>query len=160
MLDRGATAGQRMGALKGMLTGRYQVRVYWGDCDPAKIVFYPRYFAWVDEASHELLEGAGLDHLVLRERYGLRGTVLGHAGADFKAPGFFGDRLDIVSIISKVARSTFEVEHQVMRGDTLLLTARELRIWAVEDPQRPAGIRAETIPDEVRDVLEGRRPKL
>ncbi|HIL88646.1 MAG TPA: acyl-CoA thioesterase, partial [Deltaproteobacteria bacterium] len=27
----------------------YPVRIGWGDCDPAQIVFYPNYFAWFDQ---------------------------------------------------------------------------------------------------------------
>jgi len=27
-----------------MLTNRRDVRIVWGDCDPAGIVYYPRYF--------------------------------------------------------------------------------------------------------------------
>ena len=29
-----------------MLINRRTIRIEWGDCDPACIVFYPRYFEW------------------------------------------------------------------------------------------------------------------
>ena len=29
-----------------MLINRRTIRIEWGDCDPAGIVFYPRYFEW------------------------------------------------------------------------------------------------------------------
>ena len=29
-----------------MLTSRRTIRVAWGECDPADIIFYPRYFEW------------------------------------------------------------------------------------------------------------------
>ena len=28
------------------------LRIEWGDCDPAGIVFYPRYFAMFDHSTH------------------------------------------------------------------------------------------------------------
>lgn len=31
-----------------MLINRRTIRIEWGDCDPAGIVFYPRYFEWFD----------------------------------------------------------------------------------------------------------------
>ena len=31
-----------------MLTNRRDVRIVWGDCDPAGIVYYPRYFEMFD----------------------------------------------------------------------------------------------------------------
>ena len=35
-----------------MLTNTRVIRVQWGDCDPAGIVFYPRYFEWFDAVHH------------------------------------------------------------------------------------------------------------
>ncbi|MDP2621017.1 MAG: thioesterase family protein [Hyphomicrobiales bacterium] len=139
-----------------MLSGEFQVRVYWGHCDPAKIVYYPNYFIWVDHAGHELLEKGGLDQLGLRKRYGLRGTVLGNVHAEFKSPAFFGDIIDVFSEVGRIGRSTFEIVHDVMREDTLLAKAKELRVWVVDDENSPTGIRAAPIPDTVRAVLEGR----
>ena len=41
-----------------MLTNRRTVRIEWGDCDPAGIVFYPRYFAMFDHSTVLLIERA------------------------------------------------------------------------------------------------------
>ena len=41
-----------------MLTNRRTIRIAWGDCDPAGIVFYPRYFAMFDHSTVLLLEHA------------------------------------------------------------------------------------------------------
>lgn len=138
-----------------MLAFERSVRVWWGDCDPARIVFYPRYLCWVDESSHALLEAAGLHHDKLREDYNLRGLVLGEVSAKFIAPGFFGDTLIIASEVAELKRATFKVRHRIRRGEDLLLTVEELRIWAVEDAEHPAGISAQTIPEEVRARLSG-----
>ncbi len=35
-----------------MLKNVHRIRVEWGDCDPAGIVFYPRYFEWFDRCTH------------------------------------------------------------------------------------------------------------
>ena len=43
-----------------MLTNTQQILIAWGDCDPAGIVFYPRYFAWFDAATAALFAAAGL----------------------------------------------------------------------------------------------------
>ena len=31
----------------------YKVKVQWGDTDAAGIVFYPNFYKWMDEATHE-----------------------------------------------------------------------------------------------------------
>ena len=41
-----------------MLTNRRDVRIVWGDCDPAGIVFYPRYFEMFDTSTTALFERA------------------------------------------------------------------------------------------------------
>ena len=37
-----------------------RVQVGWGDCDPAGIVFYPRFYAWMDNVSHVLAREMGI----------------------------------------------------------------------------------------------------
>src|SRR5688572_5132951 len=34
-----------------MVTNERLIRVQWGDCDPAGIVYYPRYFEWFDAST-------------------------------------------------------------------------------------------------------------
>lgn len=138
-----------------MLTNQMHVQVEWGDCDPARIVFYPRYFAWVDAAGHHMLGGAGLHHDVLAQRYGVRGLVLGRVGMDFKTTAMFGDVLEIESTVARIGGASFEIAHTIRRDDTTILTGQETRIWAVEDPDSPVGIAARKIPEEVRAVLVG-----
>ena len=41
-----------------MFINRRTVRIEWGDCDPAGIVFYPRYFAMFDHSTVLLIEAA------------------------------------------------------------------------------------------------------
>lgn len=136
-----------------MLEWSEKIQVEWGDCDPAKIVFYPRYFAWVDASGHHMLERVGLDHDVLWDKYKIRGLVLGKVAMSFSSPGFYGDILDIKTRVVKIGNSSFEFEHEIRRDDTLLLTGQELRIWAVDSPDHDSGITAKPIPDEVRQLL-------
>ena len=139
-----------------MLKWSEKIQVEWGDCDPAKIVFYPRYFAWVDASGHHMLERVGLDHDALWNKYKIRGLVLGKVGMSFSSPGFYGDTLRINTKIVKVGGSSFELAHEICRGETLLLTGQELRIWAVDSPEHASGITAKPIPDEVRQILDGK----
>ena len=43
-----------------MVISRRRIRVDWGHCDPAGIVFYPNYFRWFDQCTSALFESAGL----------------------------------------------------------------------------------------------------
>ena len=54
-----------------MLTNTRAVRIVWGDCDPAGIVFYPRYFEMFDASTTALFERAlGMTKYQFTNAYG------------------------------------------------------------------------------------------
>src|SRR5262245_12732559 len=57
-------------------TFRREVRIEWGDCDPAGIVFYPRYLAFFDANTAYLFEAAGLPKADLVRTYDIVGMPL------------------------------------------------------------------------------------
>ena len=48
-----------------MFVNRIRIRVEFGDCDPAQIVFFANYFRWFDQCTTALFRAAGLP---LRDR--------------------------------------------------------------------------------------------
>ena len=65
-----------------MLTNARTVRIEWGDCDPAGIVFYPRFFAMFDTSTTRLFERAlGMKKFDFLEHYGVIGYPLVDARA-------------------------------------------------------------------------------
>lgn len=42
-----------------MRLSEYRFKVKWGDTDAAGIVFYPNYYKWMDEATHEMFDQLG-----------------------------------------------------------------------------------------------------
>ena len=62
--------------------------IVWGDCDAAGIIYYPRYFYFIDSAFQALLRNAGLDNRILQERYGVRVPIV-DANAKFTSPATF-----------------------------------------------------------------------
>src|SRR3954454_5435525 len=59
---------------RGMFSNRRSVRIEGGDCDPAGIVFYPRYFAMFDHSTVLLIERAlGMPKHRLYETYDFAG---------------------------------------------------------------------------------------
>ena len=61
------------------------VRIVWGDCDEQGIVFYPKYFYWMDSAFQALLRDAGQSLRAMREGYGIVGIPIVEANARFLA---------------------------------------------------------------------------
>lgn len=138
-----------------MFISRRRIRVDWGHCDPAGIVFYPNYFRWFDACTSALFENAGLPMPALYRDHGLKGFPLLDARASFSGSSSFGDDLDCESGVSEWSTKTLKVQHRFLRGGTLLVEGFELRVCAIPHPEDPTRIKAAPIPDEVRRRLGG-----
>jgi 4-hydroxybenzoyl-CoA thioesterase len=136
--------------LSPILSNERLIRVQWGDCDPAGIVFYPRYFEWIDASTILLFEKAtGLTKIKMLEKYGGAGLALLEARAVFKAASQYGDDIKIATRVTEFRRTVFLVEHRVARVDgALALEAFETRLWTVRDPDT-GRIRSGDMPAEI-----------
>ena len=61
-----------------MFVNRRDVQIQWGDCDPANIVYYPRYFEMFDDSTSIMFEAAGFSRVTYRNLSG--GIAAIHAG--------------------------------------------------------------------------------
>ena len=59
------------------IVNRYSIRVDWGDCDPAGIVFYPNFYRWMDRGFWLLFESQNLTLEALNRRFGVFGRAIG-----------------------------------------------------------------------------------
>ena len=130
-----------------MLIGRRTVIVEWGDCDPAGIVYFPRYFEWFDGCTAALFEDAGLPKADMLARYAIVGIPLVEARSRFMKPSSFGDRVVVETWIAEWRRSSFEVRHKLFRGDELAVEGFETRVWAERGPD--GRLKGRVIPVEV-----------
>lgn len=137
--------------MEGQVTSnRLEITVQWGDCDPADIVFYPQYFRWFDSGTTELFASVGLDFATLFEAHGILGVPILDAGAQFKFPARFRDRLTLESRLEAFGRSSFRVAHTITNRDKEAVVGHEVRAWVARDPDHPNGIKAIPVPAEVR----------
>src|SRR5271167_1864841 len=72
-----------------MVIARRERRVEWGDCDPARIVFNPRFFEWFDGQTAAIFELAGLPKRDLMQRPDFAGFPLVETQAKFLRPSRF-----------------------------------------------------------------------
>src|SRR3974390_336744 len=67
------------------------MRIDWGDCDPAGIIFYPRSFDIFDAATSALFERVlGISKLELLKTFNFAGFPLVHTRARFLRPTRYG----------------------------------------------------------------------
>ena len=142
-------------ALK-MLTNRHQVTIEWGHCDPAGIVYFPNYFTYFDSGTNALfLRALGYNKFEMIRRYGIVGIPLVDVGARFIVPSTFGDVVTIESTVAEIRRSSFRMQHRLLRGETLAVEGTETRVWVGRDPENPDKLKGLPIPDEVVAKLRG-----
>ncbi len=125
----------------------YEVRVEFGDCDPARIVWFPNFFRWIDAASRHFFVSCGVPPWHETEAtMGILGTPLVDTQASFKKTASYGDLLQIHTRVSEWRGKSFVQSYRVMRGDDEIMSCDEVRIFAAHKPE--GGIRAVTIPPE------------
>jgi 4-hydroxybenzoyl-CoA thioesterase len=129
------------------------VRIGWGDCDPAGIVFYPRYLAFFNEATGALFESVGYPKLLLIKTFGIVGYPMVEVSAQFLMPCTFGDDVVIETAIAEWGRTSFKLRHRIFKAEELCVEGYEKRVWAERDAQASSGIRSKVIPDEIKALL-------
>lgn len=132
------------------LVNRREQFIEWGDCDPAGIVYYPRYFVFFDNATVALFAAAGLPKHDMVKDYDIVGIPMVDTGARFTIPSKWGETIVIESRVAEWRRSSFDVKHRVLKGDAVAIEAWETRVWVGHDADAPGGIKSRTIPEEVK----------
>ncbi len=124
--------------------------VQWGDCDEQGIVFYPRYFYWMDCAFHGLLRSTGTNQRRLREQFGILGTPLVKATATFAAPISYDQKLIVETDVARWGTSSFELAYRGLSDGTNVFEGRETRVWLLPGRDKAQGA---PIPEEFRAAL-------
>ena len=79
-----------------MLRNVRTTRIEWCDCDPAGIIFYPRYFEIFDTGTTALIERAlGMNKIAYLKAYDFVGHPVVETRARFRQPTRFGDDISI-----------------------------------------------------------------
>ena len=139
-----------------MLVNTRLVRIEWGDCDPAGIVYYPRYLAIFDASTTALIERAlGMTKHQYLKAYDFGGHPLVNTHARFIIPTRFGDDVLVETTVAAFRRSSFDIRHRLRKGSRLAVEGFETRVWVRGDPASTQGMKSWPLPDEVIERLSG-----
>lgn len=141
-----------------MLTNIHVRQVEWGECDPAGIVYYPRYLEYFDHATNLLIsQASGMGKADLLRAYDFLGYPMVSTQVQYHAPASFGDVVSISSEFSRVGRSSFEVRHRLFQAGVLGVEATDTRVWVRVDEVRAGGIRSCPIPEALAALFRGEK---
>ncbi len=133
-----------------MLSNIRKVRIEWCDCDPAGIIFYPRYFEMFDTSTTILIERAlGMNKIDYLKAYDFAGHPVIETRARFRQPTRYGDEVAIETTLVECGGSSFRLEHRLTKAGTLAVEGFETRVWAISHPDDPKRIKPQPIPPEV-----------
>ena len=133
-----------------MLRNVRTTRIEWCDCDPAGIIFYPRYFEIFDTSTTALIERVlGMNKFAYLKAYDFAGHPVVETRARFRQPTRFGDDISIETKLIECGGSTLKLEHRISKGGALAVEGFETRIWAKRDAGDPGRIKKQSIPAEV-----------
>lgn len=134
-----------------MFTTTRTTRIEWGDCDPAGIIFYARYFDIFDVSTTMLVERAlGMTKIAYLKAYNFLDHPLVETRARFLLPTRFGDEVAVETTVTACGRSSFKVEHRVIKDDgAVAVEGFETRVWVVRDAAESGRMRAQPIPADV-----------
>jgi 4-hydroxybenzoyl-CoA thioesterase len=133
---------------------RITVPVRFSHCDPAGIVYFPRYFDIINGVVEDWFAGAlGLPHhhFIRDRRIGLGPA---HAEADFMKPGFLADELVFAVLVDRIGNSSLGLSVHAHRGAEAVLVARMTIVTTSLDEHR-----AIPIPGDLRAALERYRER-
>ena len=130
-----------------MLTNIRNLRIEWCDCDPAGIIFYPRYFEIFDTCTTVLIERAlGMNKIDYLKAYDFAGHPLVETRARFRQPTRFGDEVAVETALVECGRSSFKLEHRITKAGALAVEGFETRVWVARDFSRSAARQVATDP--------------
>ena len=92
-----------------MFINRRTLRIEWGDCDPAGIVYFPHYFNMFNGLIEDwYTQELGFDYaeLIMGSRYGLPFV---HIECDFKVPSRIGEVIDLTLLVERIGRSSLGI---------------------------------------------------
>jgi 4-hydroxybenzoyl-CoA thioesterase len=131
----------------------YTLRVEFGDCDPAGIVWFPNFFRWIDAASRHFFVECGVPpwHQTEKE-LGIIGTPLVDTQARFLKTASYGDTLHIDVSIAEWRGKSFVQQYRVRRDDTAIMECQEVRIFGGR--REDGTLCAREVPQRIRDLCE------
>ncbi|WP_284162985.1 thioesterase family protein [Frigidibacter sp. SD6-1] len=135
------------------MTYRRQIQVEFNHCDPAGIVFYPRYFEMTNSVTENFFaEVAGRSYAQMTMRDG-NGVPTVKIDADFRAPSRLGDRLDFTLDIARLGTSSVTLAIAARGEGEIRMEARLTLVWV--STQGRAAPWPEDMRARLQAVMEG-----
>jgi 4-hydroxybenzoyl-CoA thioesterase len=138
-----------MAKKKTRIISRKEIHIEWGDCDPAQIVYYPRYLEYFDGCTTALFMKAGLLKKEMLKKFRIIGIPMVDLRVSFIAPSRFSDDVTVESEVTEWRRSSFCIRHRLFNKGVLAVECLETRVWAGLSATGKGKIEGKPVPQRV-----------
>lgn len=131
----------------------YEVKVMFGDCDPAGIVFFPNFSKWMDASSLHFFMQCGIPAWRDMEKInGIIGTPLLEIQTRFFAPATYGETLHVQTSVIEWREKVLIQKHVIKRDDVLICEGTETRAFCKRVQGEDYRIKIIPIPLDIRQL--------
>lgn len=123
--------------------------IEWSECDPAGIVYYPRYAEIFDANTNALFHHVtGMTKRQIQAEHQIVGWPMVDSQVSFYAPATYGDEVEVTSHVAGFGSSSIELQHRIAHlNGTVIAAGKDKRIWVGKHPDKPDAIKAKPLPE-------------
>lgn len=129
----------------------YEVKVMFGDCDPAGIVFFPNFSKWMDASSLHFFMQCGVPPWRELEKInGIFGAPILEIQTRFVTSATYGETLHVHTSVIEWREKVLIQKHVIRRGDVLICEGTETRAFCKRMPDEGNRIKIVPVPPDIR----------
>ncbi len=136
-----------------MIQNKIEKQIMWGDLDSLGIVYYPRYYEWIDGCSHLFFEKIFPDWVELCKKqqvmFGLRKT-----SCEYFSPGRYHQRVMIITQIENIEKKIVTIKHIIADKSNNGIMVRGIEKRVCMTVKEPENLKAVDIPDNIYKILK------
>ncbi len=128
-----------------MTAFRRKIPVRFHHCDPAALVYYPRYFEMVDGIIEDWF-AIGLKASIsslLHRRAIVTPTV--HLTVDFIRPSVYGETITFKLVVTKIGRTSCHIAMEASKGRELRMTVTQIIVFLHSKERKPVPVPADIV---------------
>jgi len=117
---------------------KYNTRIYYEDTDAGGVVYYANYLKFLERARSEAIYSLGLSNKEILNKENVI-IIVKSCKIDYKKPAKFEDKIEIISKITEVKNSSFNM-NQVIKRKLDIISEADVVLVTVNKKGRPVRI--------------------
>tara|TARA_B100001121_G_C18481951_1_gene523002 strand:+ start:235 stop:630 length:396 start_codon:yes stop_codon:yes gene_type:complete len=117
---------------------KYNTRIYYEDTDAGGVVYYANYLKFLERARSEAIYSLGLSNKEILNKENVI-IIVKSCKIEYKKPAKFEDKIEIISKITEVKNSSFNM-NQVIKRKLDIISEADVVLVTVNKKGRPVRI--------------------